>query len=111
VVRLGVRPVGGLALIDTEMTKLAATALASLGGLRSSAPNAAERVPRPGAVKPNNCAPLFSTHWHTIQDAPGGGPDRSSGLLAVGGLSDLQTSLSRRSTNKRKSSITSPRAC
>jgi len=95
VLRLGERPVGGLALDDTRMTKLAATALASLGGIALERVRALERESHAQAARQTEqlrtavldaLAHQFKTPLTIARTA-------SSGLLALGGLSELQTEL------------------
>ena len=95
VLRLGTRAVGGLALHDTRMTKLAATALASLSAVALERVRALRREARAEAARQTEqlrtavldaLAHQFKTPLTVARTA-------SSGLLAVGGLSDLQTEL------------------
>ena len=95
VLRLGTRAVGGLALHDTRMTKLAATALASLSGVALERVRALQREARAEAARQTEqlrtavldaLAHQFKTPLTVARTA-------SSGLLAVGGLSELQTEL------------------
>lgn len=95
VLRLGARPVGGLALHDTGMTKLAATALASLSGIalervralqRESHAEAARQTEQLRTAVLDALAHQFKTPLTIARTA-------SSGLLALGGLSELQTEL------------------
>jgi two-component system, OmpR family, sensor histidine kinase KdpD len=95
VLRLGTRPVGGLALIGTEMSKLAATALASLSAIALERARALQRESRAQAARQaeqlrtavlDALAHEFKTPLTVARTA-------SSGLLAVGGLSELQTEL------------------
>ena len=95
VLRLGTRPVGGLALHDTEMSQLAATALASLCGIALERVRALQRESRAQAARQTEqlrtavldaLAHQFKTPLTVARTA-------SSGLLAVGGLSELQTDL------------------
>jgi two-component system, OmpR family, sensor histidine kinase KdpD len=95
VVRLGVRPVGGLALIDTEMTKLAATALASLGGIALERARTLQRECRAQAARQTEQlrTAVLDALAHEFKTPLAVARTASSGLLAVGGLSDLQTEL------------------
>jgi len=95
VVRLGVRPVGGLALIDTEMTKLAATALASLGGIALERARTLQREYRAQAARQTEQlrTAVLDALAHEFKTPLAVARTASSGLLAVGGLSDLQTEL------------------
>jgi two-component system sensor histidine kinase KdpD len=95
VVRVGTRPVGGLALNGTEMTKLAATALASLTGIALERVRALQEEYRAQAARQaeqlrtsvlDALAHQFKTPLTIARTA-------SSGLLAVGGLSELQMEL------------------
>jgi len=95
VIRLGLRPVGGLALNGTEMSKLAATALASLSGIamerartlqRESHAQAARQTEQLRTAVLDALAHEFKTPLTVARTA-------SSGLLAVGGLSELQMDL------------------
>ena len=95
VLRLGTRAVGGLALHDTRMTKLAATALASLSGVALERVRALQREARAEAARQTEqlrtavldaLAHQFKTPLTVARTA-------SSGLLAVGGLTELQTEL------------------
>ncbi|HEV3330712.1 MAG TPA: ATP-binding protein [Bryobacteraceae bacterium] len=95
VLRLGARPVGGLALRDAGMTKLAATALASLSGIalervralqRESHAQAARQTEQLRTAVLDALAHQFKTPLTIARTA-------SSGLLALGGLSELQTEL------------------
>jgi two-component system sensor histidine kinase KdpD len=95
VLRLGQRPVGGLALHGTEMTDLAATALASLTGIALERVRAVQREYRAEAARQTEqlrtavldaMAHQFKTPLTVLRTA-------SSGLLAVGGLSEFQADL------------------
>lgn len=95
VLRLGTRPVGGLALHDTDMTKLAATALASLSAIVLERVRARQREFRAQAARQaeqlrtavlDALAHQFKTPLTVARTA-------SSGLLAVGGMSEWQTDL------------------
>ena len=96
VVRLGVRPVGGLALIDTEMTKLAATALASLAGIALERARTLQREYRAQAARQTEQlrTAVLDALAHEFKTPLAVARTASSGLLAVGGLSDLQAELS-----------------
>jgi len=95
VVRLGVRPVGGLALIDTEMTKLAATALASLGGIALERARTLQREFRAQAARQTEQlrTAVLDALAHEFKTPLAVARTASSGLLAVGGLSEFQTEL------------------
>jgi two-component system sensor histidine kinase KdpD len=95
VIRLGRRPVGGLALNHTEMTNLAATALASLTGIALERVRGSQRESRARAARQaeqlrtavlDALAHQFKTPLTVARTA-------SSGLLAVGGLSEFQADL------------------
>jgi two-component system sensor histidine kinase KdpD len=95
VLRLGTRAVGGLALHDTRMTKLAATALASLSAValervrtlrREAHAEAARQTEQLRTAVLDALAHQFKTPLTVARTA-------SSGLLAVGGLTELQTEL------------------
>jgi two-component system sensor histidine kinase KdpD len=95
VVRVGTRPVGGLGLNGTAMTSLAATALASLTGIALERARAAQRESRAEAAHQTEqlrtavldaLAHEFRTPLTVVRSA-------SSGLLAVGGLSEFQADL------------------
>jgi two-component system, OmpR family, sensor histidine kinase KdpD len=95
VLRLGARPVGGLALHHTGMSKLAATALASLCGIalervrvmqRESHAEAARQTEQLRTAVLDALAHQFKTPLSIVRTA-------SSGLLAIGGLPELQTDL------------------
>ncbi len=95
VVRPGVRPVGGLALIDTEMTKLAATALASLAGIALERARTLQREFRAQAARQTEQlrTAVLDALAHEFKTPLAVARTASSGLLAVGGLSDLQAEL------------------
>ncbi|MBZ5594545.1 MAG: DUF4118 domain-containing protein [Acidobacteriia bacterium] len=95
VLRLGARPVGGLALHGTGINKLGATALASLCAIalerlralqRESHAQAAREAEQLRAAVLDALAHQFKTPLAIARTA-------SSGLLAIGGLSELQTDL------------------
>ncbi len=95
VLRLGTRVVGGLALHDTRMTKLAATALASLSAVALERVRTLRREARAEAARQTEqlrtavldaLAHQFKTPLTVARTA-------SSGLLAVGGLTELQKEL------------------
>jgi len=95
VIRAGKRPVGGLALCGTEMNKLAATALASLTGIALERVRVLQEEYRAQAARQTEqlrtsvldaLAHQFKTPLTIARTA-------SSGLLAVGGLSELQMEL------------------
>lgn len=95
VLRLGTKPIGGVALIGTSMSKAAATALASLCGIaleraralqRESAAQAARQTEQLRTAVLDAMAHQFKTPLTVARTA-------SSGLLAVGGLTELQAEL------------------
>jgi two-component system sensor histidine kinase KdpD len=95
VLRLGVRPLGGLALCGTEMGPLTASAIASLGAIalerarsleRQSHADAARQAEQLRTAVLDALAHKFKTPLTVIRTA-------SSGLPAAGGLSELQTEL------------------
>jgi two-component system sensor histidine kinase KdpD len=95
VLRLGVRPVGALALCGTQMTPLTATALASLVAIALERARALEKQNHAEAARQaeqlrtavlDALAHKFKTPLTVIRTA-------SSGLPAAGGLSELQTEL------------------
>jgi two-component system sensor histidine kinase KdpD len=95
VLRLGVRPVGALALRGTEMTQLTATALASLAAIalervrtleKQSHAEAAREAEQLRTAVLDALAHKFKTPLTVIRTA-------SSGLPAAGALSELQTEL------------------
>jgi len=95
VLRLGVRPVGALALCGTQMTPLTATALASLGAIALERARTLEKQAHAEAARQaeqlrtavlDALAHKFKTPLTVIRTA-------SSGLPAAGELSELQTEL------------------
>ncbi len=95
IIRLGARPVGSLSLHHTSMSKLAATALASLCGIAMERLRAQQRESRAEAARQTEqlrtavldaLAHEFKTPLAIVRTA-------SSGLLAVGGMSEFQTDL------------------
>ena len=95
VLRLGTRPVGGLALHGTTMTRLAATALASLCAIGMERVCAMQRECRTQAVRQTEQlrAAVLDALAHQFKTPIAIARSASSGLLAVGGLSELQTEL------------------
>jgi two-component system sensor histidine kinase KdpD len=95
VLRLGIRPVGGLALNGTEMTKLAATALASLSGIALERARALQRESRAQAARQTEQlrTAVLDALAHEFKTPLTVARTASSGLLAVGGLSELQKDL------------------
>ncbi|MBZ5611459.1 MAG: DUF4118 domain-containing protein [Acidobacteriia bacterium] len=95
ILRLGVRPVGALALCGTEMKSLTATALASLGAIALERARTLEKQYHAEAARQaeqlrtavlDALAHKFKTPLTVIRTA-------SSGLPAAGKLSELQTEL------------------
>jgi two-component system sensor histidine kinase KdpD len=95
VIRAGMKPVGALALSGTTMARPAATALASLCGIaleraralqRESSAQAARRTEQLRTAVLDAMAHQFKTPLTVARTA-------SSGLLAVGGLTELQIEL------------------
>src|SRR5271165_4100648 len=95
VLRLGVRPVGALALCGTEMSRLTATALASVAAIALERKRAIEQQSHAEAARQaeqlrtavlDALAHKFRTPLTVIRTA-------SSGLPAAGKLSELQTDL------------------
>jgi len=95
VLRLGVRPVGSLALCGTEMTRLTATALASVAAIALERERTLEKQNHAEAARQaeqlrtavlDALAHKFRTPLTVIRTA-------SSGLPAAGELSELQTEL------------------
>jgi two-component system sensor histidine kinase KdpD len=95
VVRVGTRAIGGLGLTGTAMTSLTADAVASLTGIALERARAAQRESRADAARQTEqsraavldaLAHEFKTPLTVVRTA-------SSGLLAVGGLSELQSDL------------------
>jgi two-component system sensor histidine kinase KdpD len=95
VLRLGTRPVGGLALNGAEMTKLAATALASLSGVALERVRALQRESRAQAARQTEQlrTAVLDALAHEFKTPLTVARTASSGLLAVGGLSELQREL------------------
>jgi two-component system sensor histidine kinase KdpD len=95
VLRLGARPVGGLSLIGTEMTNLAATALASLSGVALERARALQRESRAQAARQTEQlrTAVLDALAHEFKTPLTVARTASSGLLAVGGLSELQREL------------------
>ena len=95
VVRLGTRPVGALALSDTGMSRLAATALASLSGITLERARSLRRESRAEAARQTEQlrTAVLDALAHQINTQLTVARTASSGLLAVGGLSELQAEL------------------
>jgi two-component system sensor histidine kinase KdpD len=95
ILRLGVRPMGAVALCGTEMNRLTATALASLGAIALERARTLENQNRAEAARQaeqlrtavlDALAHKFKTPLTVIRTA-------TSGLPAAGELSELQTEL------------------
>jgi len=95
VIRLGTRPVGGLALNGTEMTRLAATALASLSGIALERARTLQKESRAQAARQTEQlrTAVLDALAHEFKTPLTVARTASSGLLAVGGLSELQKDL------------------
>jgi len=95
VIRFGVRPVGGMGLIGTAMTKLAATALASLAGIAIERARTQQREFRSQAARQTEQlrTAVLDALAHEFKTPLAVARTASSGLLALGGLSELQTEL------------------
>lgn len=95
VLRLGTRAVGGLALHETRMTKLAATALASLSAVALERARALRREAGAEAARQTEQlrTAVLDALAHQFKSPLTVARTASSGLLAVGGLSELQTEL------------------
>jgi two-component system, OmpR family, sensor histidine kinase KdpD len=95
VLRVGARPVGGLALHGTRMTKLAATALASLSGIALERVRTLQREARAEAARQTEQlrTAVLDALAHQFKSPLTVARTASSGLLAVGGLSELQAEL------------------
>ena len=93
--RLGSRTVGGLGLIGTEMPKLAATALASLCGIALERVRVRQREFRAQAARQAEQlrTAVLDALAHDFKTPLTVARTASSGLLAVGGLSELQADL------------------
>jgi len=93
--RLGTRPVGGLALNDTQMSKQAATALASLSGIALERLRTLQRESRAEVARQTEQlrTAVLDALAHAFKSPLTVARTASSGLLAVGGLSELQTEM------------------
>jgi two-component system sensor histidine kinase KdpD len=93
--RLGTRAVGGLALHGTDMSKLAATALASLTGIALERTRTLDRESRAQAARQTEQlrTAVLDALAHEFKTPLAVARTASSGLLAVGGLSELQREL------------------
>jgi two-component system sensor histidine kinase KdpD len=95
VLRLGTRVIGGLALHGDKMTKLAATALASLCGIALERARTMQRESRAQAARQTEQlrTAVLDALAHEFKTPLTVARTASSGLLAVGGLSDFQEEL------------------
>jgi len=95
VLRLGASPVGGLALHGTVMTRLAATALASLCAIGVERVRGLQRECRAQALRQTEQlrTAVLDALAHQFKTPIAIARTASSGLLAVGGLSELQAEL------------------
>jgi two-component system sensor histidine kinase KdpD len=93
--RLGGKPFGTLALSDARMTSTAATALGSLSAIVLERSRSFEREYRAEAARQAEClrAAVLDALAHDIKTPLTIIRTASSGLLAVGGLSDDKTEL------------------
>jgi len=95
VLRLGTRAVGGLALHNTRMSNLVATALASLSAVALERMRALRKEARAEAERQTEQlrTAVLDALAHQFKSPLTVARTASSGLLAVGGLSELQTEL------------------
>jgi two-component system, OmpR family, sensor histidine kinase KdpD len=95
VLRLGVRPIGSLALHGADLGKLAATALASLSGIALERFRAIEREAYAQAARRTEelRTAVLDALAHDFKTPLAIARTASSGLLAIGGLSELQIDL------------------
>ncbi len=93
VLSIGVRPVGGLALIGTEMTKTTATALASLAAIALERARVLQKEFRAQADRQTEQlrASVLDALAHQFKTPLAVTRAASSGLLALGNLSEIQT--------------------
>jgi two-component system sensor histidine kinase KdpD len=95
VLRVGQQLIGGLALRGTEMTQLAATALASLSGIAMENARTLQRESQAQAARQTEQlrTAVLDAVAHDLKTPLTIARTASSGLLAVGGLSELQEEL------------------
>jgi two-component system sensor histidine kinase KdpD len=95
VVRVGTRAMGGLGLTGAAMSAPAATALASLTGIALERARAAQREARAEAARQTeqSRAAVLDALAHELKTPLTVVRTASSGLLAVGGLTELQADL------------------
>jgi len=93
VLSFGGRPVGGLALVGTAMTKSTATALASLSAIAFDRARVLQKEFRAQADRQTEQlrASVLDALAHQFKTPLAVARTASSGLLALGGLSELQT--------------------
>jgi two-component system sensor histidine kinase KdpD len=93
VLSFGGRPVGGLALVGTGMTKSTATALASLSAIAFDRARVLQKEFRAQADRQTEQlrASVLDALAHQFKTPLAVARTASSGLLALGGLSELQT--------------------
>jgi two-component system sensor histidine kinase KdpD len=94
-IRLGTRLIGGLALNGAEMSTLAATALASLSGIALERARSLQRESQAQAARQTEQlrTAVLDAVAHDLKTPLTVARSASSGLLAVGGLSELQEEL------------------
>jgi len=92
VLSVGARPIGGLALVGTEMTKSAAAALASLSAIALERARVLQKELRAQADRQTEQtrASVLDALAHEFKTPLAVARAASSGLLALGGLSQLQ---------------------
>jgi two-component system sensor histidine kinase KdpD len=95
VLGIGARPIGGLALNGTEMTKSGATALASLSAIALERARVLQQELRAQADRQTEQlrASVLDALAHEFKTPLAIARTASSGLLALGGLSHMQTEL------------------
>jgi two-component system sensor histidine kinase KdpD len=95
VLRAGERPIGGLLLGGTEMTSLAATAVASLTAIALEHVRALQRESHAQAERETEQlrTAVLDALAHQIKTPLTIARTASSGLLALGGLTELQTDM------------------
>jgi two-component system sensor histidine kinase KdpD len=93
--RLGARPMGGLALCGSNLRPLVATAIASLSAIALERARSLEREFRAEAARQSEQlrAAVLDALGHEFKTPLSVIRTSSSGLLAVGGLSETQTEL------------------
>ncbi len=93
VLNIGVRPVGGLALIGAEMTRTAANALASLSAIALERARVLQQESRARGDRQTEQlrASVLDALAHQFKTPLAVARAASAGLLALGGLSEVQT--------------------